>query len=110
VATALNKIGARAISWGQRNRVEFQPSKTEAVLFSRSKKAQSKARETTIHFRGEQVPFNKEATKWLGFWLDYSLNFNQHFKKKLARATQVLHQTRALSKRKGLSLELVRKL
>jgi hypothetical protein len=76
VASTLENIGAKAINWGQRNRVEFQPSKTEAVLFSRSRKIQSRARETTIHFRGEQVPFNKEATKWLGFWLDYSLSFH----------------------------------
>lgn len=112
VAKTLEEIGAEAINWGQRNKVEFEPSKTEAVLFSRSRKAQRKARETTttIWFGEEQISFQKEATKWLGFWLDYSLNFQEHFKKKLAKATQVLNQTRTLSKRKGLALGLVRKL
>jgi len=69
VVKTLEEIGAEVINWGQRNKVEFQPSKTEAVLFSRSRKAQRKARETTttIRFGEEQISFQKEATKWLGF-------------------------------------------
>ena len=39
VVKTLEEIGAEAINWGQRNKVEFQPSKIEAVLFSRSQKA-----------------------------------------------------------------------
>ena len=90
--------------------MEFKTLKTKAVLFTRSRKTQQRAQETTIQIGEKQTTFNKDTTKWLGFWLDYSLNFNQHFKKKLAKTTQVLHQTQALSKRKGLVLGLVRKL
>ena len=69
VAKTLEEIGAEAINWGQRNKVEFQPSKIEAVLFLRSWKAQRKGRETTtiIWFGEEQISFQKKVTKWLGF-------------------------------------------
>jgi hypothetical protein len=109
-ATTLQDIGVKAIQWGQENKVEFEVDKTEAILFSRSKKTQRKAKEITIQVGEKRTSFNKKAIKWLGFWLDYSLNFHQHTRLKLAKATQVLHQTLSLCKRKGLALGLVRTL
>jgi hypothetical protein len=47
-ATTLQDIGVKAIQWGQENKVEFEVDKTEAILFSRSKKTQRKAKEITI--------------------------------------------------------------
>jgi hypothetical protein len=47
-ATTLQDIGVKAIQWGQENKVEFEVDKTEAILFSRSKRTQRKAKEITI--------------------------------------------------------------
>jgi hypothetical protein len=51
---------------------------------SRKRDTQKKAKEFSINLAGNPITFNKDATRWLGFWLDYRLDFSKHFNKKIA--------------------------
>jgi len=52
-----------------------------------------------------EVSYNKEATRWLGVWLDDMLTLNDHTKKTLAKARKAQNRVRSLMVKKGLSLE-----
>jgi hypothetical protein len=55
--------------WARRNAVEFDVAKMEAILFSR--KTRRRRSDMTIDVGdGTKVPYNKGATRWLGFSLD----------------------------------------
>ena len=58
---------------------------------SRKRDTQKKAKEFSINLASSPITFNKDATRWLGFWLDYRLDFSKHFNKKMAQAKQALH-------------------
>jgi hypothetical protein len=58
---------------------------------SRKRYTQRKAKEFPVILDSCPIPFNEEATRWLGFWLDYKLDFSKHFNKKMAQAKQALH-------------------
>ena len=83
-------------------------SKTEAVLFSKARhqKLIKQISENQLRFGGKTVFFNKEATRWLGVWLDSHLNFNERMKN--ARAAEL--RIKGLSKTYGLCLALVRRI
>jgi len=52
-----------------------------------------------------EVLYNKEATRWLGVWLDDMLTLNDHTKKTLAKAGRAQYRVRSLMTKKGLSSE-----
>jgi len=52
-----------------------------------------------------EVPYNKEATRWLGVWLDSMLTLNDHTKKIFVKARRAQSRVRSLMTKKGLSLE-----
>ena len=76
---------------------------------SRKRDTQKKAKEFSINLASSPITFNKDATRWLGFQLDYRLDFLKHFNKKIAQVKQALHQTRLLVKRKGLAIGLAKR-
>jgi len=51
------------------------------------------------------VLYNKEATRWLGVWLDDMLTLNDHTKRTLAKARKAQNRVRSLMTKKGLSSE-----
>ena len=51
---------------------------------SRKRDTQKKAKEFSINLASSPITFNKDATRWLGFQLDYRLDFLKHFNKKMA--------------------------
>jgi len=59
--------------WAKDNAVEFETSKTEAILFSRKRKHWKKRAEARIRVGEHIIQFSKEETRWLGIWLDSSL-------------------------------------
>jgi len=58
-----------------------------------------------VRVGGHEVPYNKEATRWLGVWLDDMLTLNDHTKKTLAKARKVQSRVRSLMVKKGLNSE-----
>ena len=54
----------------------FDQGKTEAAMFWRKKKGtEAKAK---VKVGEQEIPFNKEATRWLGVWLDSQLTLKEH--------------------------------
>jgi hypothetical protein len=66
IAETLEKCTKIAMQWAEQKTVEFDISKTEAILFV--KKNQKRKRKKKINIRnGNSISFNKGTTGWLGF-------------------------------------------
>ena len=59
---------------------------------------------------GERIKFNKEATRWLGIWLDSQLKFTAHVNERLAKARAAEIQVKGLSGLYGLAPGLLRRI
>ena len=72
ITRSLKKVAKTALDWGIANAVTHDMSKTEAMLFSKSQRQQlsKQLQRTKIKVGNEKIRFNKEATRWLGVWLD----------------------------------------
>ena len=111
IAKTLEKVGQIALEWGANNAVTYDTSKTEAVLFSRARRQKlTKLLETRVRVGGETVCFKKEATRWLGVWLDSNLNFAFHVNERIKKAKAAEAQIKGLSKTFGLCPGLVRRI
>jgi len=78
------------------NAGEFETSKTEAILFSRKRKHWKKKVEARIRVGEHTIQFSKEATRWLGIWLDSSLKLTTHRQKCISRARAAERRLRNL--------------
>ena len=76
----------RSIEWGQANAVRFEETKTEAVLLSKKRGIR---REPGVRVGGNVAPFAGKATRWLGVWLDASLNLRESKRRVLNRARRM---------------------
>ncbi len=111
IAKTLEKVGRIALEWGANNAVTYDISKTEAVLFSKARRQKlTKLLETRVRIGEETVCFKKEATRWLGIWLDSKLNFTFHVNERLKKAQAAEAQIKGLSRTYGLCQELVRRI
>ena len=109
IVGSLEKFAKEVIEWGKQNAVTYDISKTEAVLFSKShrQRLSKQLREAKIEVRTEQISFNKEATRWLGVWLDSQLKFTSHINERVRRARTAEIQIKGLTKTYGLVPGLV---
>lgn len=74
-------------------------SKTEVVLFSKARRQKlTKLLENRLRVGGETVLFRKDATRWLGVWLDSHLNFTFHVNEKMKKAKAAEARIKGLSK------------
>lgn len=80
------------VCWGAANSVLFDPKKTEAVRFSRSKLR------TAPGLRRSEIVKHPEPTLcWLGIWLDSRLSFRIHVEKWAAKAQAIAYHLRGLT-------------
>ena len=100
MAAGLSEAASAPIDWAAQNGVVFDHSKTEAALFSRRRKADSGA---AITVGSKAVPFNKEATRRLGVWLDSQLILKDHHAGRMKDGRNALTRLRRLSGQLGLS-------
>lgn len=106
----LERIARDTIRWGSDNKVEFEVSKTEVLVFSRRRMVLRKAKDAFIRIGEQTFAINQGATKWLGFWLDPKLSFKTHLETRMASAKGVLKQVTSLSRSNGgLPINLMRK-
>ena len=112
IAKALEKVGNLIVEWGKRNAVTYDTAKTELVLFSRARQRRlnQHLRETTVLVGGERIKFNKDATRWLGIWLDSQLKFTAHINERLTKAKTAEIQVKRLSNTYGLASGIVRQI
>jgi len=101
VAAKLSEAAAAAMEWGRNNGVAFDPGKTEAAMFWRKRKG-TEAKVTVI-MGDEEVPFNKEVTRWLGVWLDSQPMLKEHHSIRLKSRWNAMTHLRRLKGRMGLS-------
>ena len=109
IAKTVEKAGHIVLEWGANNAVTYDMSKTEAILFSKARRQKlTRLLETRLRVGGETVLFKKDATQWLGIWLDSHLNFAFHFNERMKKAKAAEARIKGLSKTYGLCPGLVR--
>jgi len=99
VAANLAAAATAAIKWAVENGVAFDHSKTEAALFHRKTSTPS----ATVKVGGESVPFSKEATQWLGVWLDSQLTLKGHHAVRMKEGRKAKARLHRLTRQMGLS-------
>lgn len=106
----LEGMAEHAIEWGTANKVEFEVSKTEVLVFSKKRKVLQAAKEAVVNVGEQSFAIKQGATKWLGFWLDSKLSFKTHFEKRMTSARGALQAIANLSTSNGgLSIRLMRR-
>jgi hypothetical protein len=106
----LECVARKALQWGSDNKVEFEVSKTEVLVFSKRRKILQEAKDAVVSIGGKRFAIKQGATKWLGFWLDSKLSFKTHFEKRLASAKEALQRVASLSDiNGGLPVNLMRR-
>jgi len=91
--------------WAKENACQFEIEKTEAILFTRKGSNKEPKMKAKIRVGSHEVQYNKEATRWLGVWLDSMLTLNDHTKKTFAKARRAQKRVGSLMRKKGLSPE-----
>jgi len=99
----LEKCAAKAQIWAKDNACQFDVEKTEAMLFTRRRSYKEPKMKARVRVGNHEVPYNKEATKWLGVWLDDMLTLNDHTKRTLAKARKAQNRVRSLTVKTGLN-------
>jgi len=92
------KLSAATLEWAAGNGVAFDHGKTEAPLFQ-WKKRTGTARVTV---GSNSIPFNKEATRWLGIWLDSQLTLKDHHAIRLRDGKKAMARLHQLTGQMGL--------
>jgi hypothetical protein len=82
----LEACAREAQIWAKENACQFDIEKTEAILFTRRRSNKEPKMKAKIRVGSHEVQYNKEATRWLGVWLDSMLTLNDHTKKTFAKA------------------------
>jgi len=102
VATKLSQAAAVAMEWTVGNGVAFDHGKTEAALFWRKKRKETET-SAKMKMGDKEIPFNKEATRWLGVWLDSQLTLKEHHTTRLKSGRNAMTRLRRLTGKMGLS-------
>ena len=105
MASKLAEAATASIQWAGANGVAFDHGKTEAAIFWKKRKA-SKA---VVRVGDNDVPFNKQATRWLGVWLDSHLKLRAHQAVRMKEGRKAMTRLRRLTGQMGLSPASCRK-
>ncbi|OJJ79573.1 uncharacterized protein ASPGLDRAFT_944566 [Aspergillus glaucus CBS 516.65] len=110
VCDKLQKAAKVAIEWGHDNVVQFDAGKTEAVLLTRKwgRELKDQIERARVEVDGHHVPFNPEATRWLGIWLDSGLNLKAHHQTCMRKARAAENRVQRLCQSHGLAPGLAR--
>ena len=84
LAKTLRQVATVVLDWGKSNAVTYDIAKIKAVLFLKSYRQQLNKQIAAVQIKigPKKIKFNKEATWWLGIWLDSQLKFTAHINKK----------------------------
>jgi len=99
VAGKLSEAAAAATEWAARSGIAFDHDKMEAALFHKKRTAPK----ATVAVGDRKVPFNKEATRWLGVWLDSQLTLKEHHATRMKHGRKAMTQLCRLTGQMGLS-------
>ena len=112
IVKALEKVAQTVVGWGIANVVTYDIAKTEVVLFSRShrQRLNRQISDTNIRIGTQTIKFNKEATRWLGVWLDSQIKFTAYVNEKFRAARAAEIQIKGLTRMQGLAPGLIRRI
>jgi len=82
-----------SLDWANDNGVVLDKGKMEGVLFWK----ENGARTDTIRVGTSDIPFNSEATHWLGVWLDSQLTLKEHHAVRLKEGRKSMEWLRRLT-------------
>ncbi|KAI9034952.1 ribonuclease H family protein [Aspergillus affinis] len=90
--------------------VQFDTGKTEAVLLTRKhgRVLKGQIQRARMKLGGQLVPFNPEATRWLGVWLDSGLDLKAHYQTCMRKARAAEARVLRLCQSHGLAPGLAR--
>jgi hypothetical protein len=111
VVEKLEACAAESIEWASRRDLQFDTAKTEAALFTRRRGHKKHLRPTLtakIKVGDAFVRFNKEATRWLGVWMDAHQTFKEHHNRCMKKDRAAEARLRVLTKMHGIIPERVR--
>jgi len=100
-----------SIDWGERQGMECDTAKTEAGLFTPGRghmKHLSPRPTARIRVGNGFVRFNREATRWLGVWMDAHLTFKEHHNRCMKKARAADARLRSLTGTHGVVPACVR--
>jgi len=102
LATMLEQCAKESEKWALENGVRFELSKTEAILFTRSRRHLARRLDVKMKVGGRDITFAKEATRWLGVWLDPQLRLTTNRRKCIQRAKAASARLKGLVGQNGI--------
>jgi len=111
VVEKLEACAAESIEWVSRRDLQFDTAKTEAALFTRKRGHKKHLRPkltAKIKVGDGFVRFNKQATRWLGVWMDAHLMFKEYHNRCMKKARAAEARLRVLTKMHGIIPERIR--
>jgi len=111
VVTTLEQCAVQSINWATRGGLQFDMAKTEVVLFmcwqGHMKHLWPKP---TAKIKGGNgiIWSHKQATRWLGVWMDTHLTFREHHHRCMKKARVADARLLALPKTYGVVPESIR--
>ena len=101
VVDRLERCAKASLRWADSNAVRFEESKTEAVLFSNRRRHRQCRREIRVGDT-HRVRFAGKATRWLGIWLDASLNLEENRRRRIGKTRQAEAKLRRIVNQYGV--------
>ncbi|KAH9413968.1 hypothetical protein DERP_014489 [Dermatophagoides pteronyssinus] len=99
-----NKALARIFKWGNQNKIEFNPNKTQAMLISKKRKT----RDIVLQINGSRIEL-VNSLKYLGVIIENKNKWNLHLDMISKKSLKLYHQImRTTGKEWGLSGEVLR--
>jgi hypothetical protein len=111
VVRKLEACATVSIDWAARQELEFDTAKTEAALFTcrRGHKKHLRPKLTAIiRVRNGFVRCGREATRWLGVWIDAQLTFKEQHNQCMKKARAAEARLRSLTGAHGVVSACVR--
>ena len=86
------------MSWAERHLLALSPTKSEIMLFTKKRRYPSIIESATrIVINGKPISYAVGAVRYLGVWLDRSLNWSEHIKIKTKKTKNLLHKLAGVS-------------
>ena len=82
----MERCAVASPEWADNNAVRFEASKTEAIIFFKRRSHHRCEREARVGTH--RVRFNPGATRWLGVWLNSTLNLAENSKRRIGKTRQ----------------------
>ena len=87
----VQRASEKIVEWAKKNKIELNPTKSEACRFTNSKADQQK--ELKINIEGKEIPVGKEVT-FLGVVFETNMSFNKQVEKvtkKVKKRTRIIN-------------------